>query len=202
MSAYITLAAAGEIEIVILRSRFIASGGEVQDVASAEALLKEIQQKYPDANHHCYAFKVKGPPLVDRFSDDGEPGGTAGRPILTVLEHSAQNAIIVVTRYFGGTKLGTGGLVKAYTQAAKALIDKVGLIAREPAIALRLEYPYTLAGPLEYWYKQQGFSPELSYTTHISAELQIPVSRLPAAEAALQDWSHQGLNWRPLDTSD
>lgn len=199
MSAYITLAAAGEIEIVILKSRFIASGAAVQDAASAEAFLKQIQQKYTDAHHHCYAFKVKGPPLVDRFSDDGEPGGTAGRPILTVLEHSAHNAIIVVTRYFGGTKLGTGGLVKAYTQAAKALIDSVGLIEREPAIALSLEYPYALAGALEYWYKQHGFTPELSYTTQIRADLQIPVSRLPAAEASLQDWLHQGLSWQQAD---
>jgi putative IMPACT (imprinted ancient) family translation regulator len=71
-------------------------------------------------------FAWRAPPVVDRFSDDGEPSGTAGKPILTVLEHKVYNAIVVVTRYFGGTKLGTGGLVKAYTQATQALLEAAG----------------------------------------------------------------------------
>lgn len=198
MSAYVTLAASGETEIVILKSRFIASGAEVTDVAAAESFLRGVQHSYSDASHHCYAFKVLGPPRVDRFSDDGEPGGTAGRPILTVLEHHAHNAIIVVTRYFGGTKLGTGGLVKAYTQAAKALIETVGLTEREPTQTLSLSYPYSLASHLEHWYRQHQLQPELNYGAGIQARVQLPLSRLTAAETELQEWGRQGLSWQPL----
>lgn len=199
MSAWQTLAASGETELVVLNSRFIASGAEVRDVAQAERFLKEIQARYADAGHHCYAFKVLGPPIVDRFSDDGEPNGTAGRPILTVLEHHLANAIIVVTRYFGGTKLGTGGLVKAYTQAAKALIETVGTVTREPEIALELEYPYPLAPILAHWLDQQGFRAELVYGERVAASLRVPSRRVTDIEQAFSDWSHQGLEWLFLE---
>lgn len=194
-----TLASPGEAEIIVLNSRFIASGAEVRDLASAEAFLKQIQTCYPDATHHCYAFKVLGPPLVDRFSDDGEPNGTAGRPILTVLEHHLANAIIVVTRYYGGTKLGKGGLVKAYTEAAKALIEQVGTVAREAETALSLDYPYTLAPLLEHWYRQQGLHPTLAYAERVRASLSVPQSRLALIESELGEWGHQGLNLDKID---
>lgn len=190
------MAAEGEAEIVILNSRFIASGKEVRNTEQAEAFLKLIQARYPDASHHCYAFKVLGPPQVDRFSDDGEPNGTAGRPILTVLEHHLHNAIIVVTRYFGGTKLGKGGLVKAYTEAAKNLIDVLGTLQQEAQTPLRLEYPYSLASSLDYWYRQQGFSPSLNYGASICSELEVPLSKLETLQAQLRDWEQQGLSWQ------
>ncbi|MEZ0373660.1 MAG: YigZ family protein [Candidatus Sericytochromatia bacterium] len=196
MTAYRTLAGSGESEIVILNSRFIASGAEARSVEEAEAFLKQVQRKYPDASHHCYAFKVLGPPVVDRFSDAGEPNGTAGRPILTVIEHHLNNAVIVVTRYFGGTKLGKGGLVKAYTQAAKALIEALGTAERENTITLGLDYPYALANPIEHWCRQQQLEPELAYGETVRARLQVPESRLPAVTAALADWEHQGLRWQ------
>jgi uncharacterized YigZ family protein len=190
---YRTLAGPGESEIVILNSRFIASGNEVHTVEAAEAFLRQIQARYPDATHHCYAFKVNGPPVVDRFSDAGEPNGTAGRPILTVLEHHLSNAIIVVTRYFGGTKLGKGGLVKAYTQAAQALIAAVGVAEREPETSLLLSYPYTLAGALEHFYRHQGLSAEMTYGEAITAQLLVPVSKIENVTTALNEWQHQGL---------
>lgn len=199
MSKWRTFAADGETEIVVLNSRFIASGAEVRELSQAEGFLQRIQQAYPDATHHCYAFKVLGPPIVDRFSDDGEPNGTAGRPILTVLEHHLANAIIVVTRYFGGTKLGTGGLVKAYTQAAKALIETLGVIEQEPELGLELEYPYALAPILEHWLKQQGLTAELVYAASVSATLKVPLSRLDEIQAALAEWSHQGLAWIEIE---
>lgn len=200
MAIYRTLAHPGSAEVVILKSRFLADGCEVRTATEAEQFLKQIQARYPDATHHCYAFKVLGPPLVDRFSDDGEPNGTAGRPILTVLEHHLSNAIIVVTRYFGGTKLGTGGLVKAYTQAAKALIEAVGIAEREDCQNIAVHYPYSLAGHLEYWFRQQGFEPELNYAEQISTLLQVPESQLPAATSALEEWVHQGLSWQLSET--
>ena len=190
-----------EIEIEIKKSHFIARIARVRDEESARAFITARKKQYWDANHNCSAWIVGERGQLQRSSDDGEPSGTAGIPMLSVLQRNGlTDVVVVVTRYFGGTKLGTGGLVKAYTQAAKALIELVGLAEREPGVSLRLEYPYPLAGSLEHWYRQQGLEPELSYTTHISASLQIPASRLPAAEATLQEWSHQGLSWRRDET--
>ncbi|MGV3523123.1 MAG: IMPACT family protein [Candidatus Sericytochromatia bacterium] len=202
MSRYYTLAGAHTHEILILNSRFIAQGAEIQDVAAAEAFLKSVQARYPDAGHHCYAFRVVGPPGVERFSDDGEPSGTAGRPIYTVLMHQLQNAIIVVTRYFGGTKLGTGGLVKAYTQAAQELIATTGIIEREPTTALLLCYPYTLAGSLDHWLKSLELRAEREYGAEISTEIQVPLRLLAAVTAQLNEWEIQGLSWLALSPED
>ncbi len=195
MSAYITLANPAQTEIEILNSRFIADGQEVSTVTEAEAFLKSIQAQFPTANHHCYAFKVFGPPAGDRFSDDGEPNGTAGRPIYTVLEHNLMNAIIVVTRYFGGTKLGKGGLVKAYTQAAQALLVAAGTLEREPSQHIWLEYPYPLGGSLEYLMQQLGLTPELSYSDCIQASIDLPESLSETFLAQIENFQQQGLRW-------
>lgn len=121
----------GEIhpaEIEIERSRFIAWLCHAPDVAAFDALLARARSRHPDASHHCSAF-VAGPPgeqTAIGFSDDGEPGGTAGRPMFQVLEGSGVGQIgCVVTRYFGGTKLGTGGLVRAYSQAVQKALESL-----------------------------------------------------------------------------
>ena len=190
---YTTLAHEASHEIVILNSRFIASGREVLSVDEAEAFLKQIRSQWPDASHHCYAFRVAGPPVVDRFSDDGEPSGTAGKPILTVIEHKVYNAIVVVTRYFGGTKLGTGGLVKAYTQATQALIETAGLIEKEPCQSLVLHYPYHLGGSVAYQLAQMKLTAHLDYAEAITCQIDVPISQLEALRERL---SHPELNWQ------
>lgn len=174
---YVTLAHEAEIEILVLKSRFIASGREVRSVEEAESFLAAVRTRYPDASHHCYAFRVAGPPVVDRFSDDGEPAGTAGRPILTVLEHHVYNAIVVVSRYFGGIKLGTGGLVKAYTQAAQRLLEAAGLSEKEPEVQIVLQYPYGLGGTVAYQLRQMGLSSECCYAEDVTCYLRVPLSR-------------------------
>jgi uncharacterized YigZ family protein len=190
---YTTLAHESSHEISILNSRFIASGREVLSVDEAEAFLKQIRSQWPDASHHCYAFRVAGPPVVDRFSDDGEPSGTAGKPILTVLEHKVYNAIVVVTRYFGGTKLGTGGLVKAYTQATQALLETAGLIEKEPCQSLVLHYPYHLSGNVAYQLAQMGITASLDYAEAITCQIDVPISLLEPLRERL---SHPELKWQ------
>lgn len=199
MSIYTTLAQEAETEIEVLRSRFIASGREVISAIEAEAFLAQIRKRYPDATHHCFAFKVAGPPVVDRFSDDGEPSGTAGKPIYTVLEHHVHNAIIVVTRYFGGTKLGKGGLVKAYTEAAKALLEVAGSVEREHEIWLQLDYAYTLGGSLEHFFQSLDLKPELEYSDQIRCLLPVPESQWEQVIARFEDWVGQGLTWTLLE---
>jgi uncharacterized YigZ family protein len=186
-------AKSGHTEIFIQNSRFIASGSPVHHADEAQTFLREIQHTYPDANHHCYAFKVSGPPAVDRFSDDGEPTGTAGRPILNILEHHLQNSIIVVTRYFGGIKLGKGGLVRAYTQASQGLLEVLALCDDEPIRSLRLNYPYTLSSQLDYYYRQWELVPECQYAEAIVATLVLPQSRWAQIQPLLTELELQGL---------
>ena len=120
ISGYREVWKGGRGEIVEKKSRFIATVSKVTSEEEASAFIEQTRKKYWDARHHCSAFLFGPEPRIARCSDDGEPGGTAGRPILEViLGEEIYNVIIVVTRYFGGTLLGTGGLVRAYTQAAQ-----------------------------------------------------------------------------------
>lgn len=118
-------------EIVIKKSRFLAFLAPVRDVAAAEAVLAEIHETHKGANHHCYAYRIglPGETMQERLSDDGEPGGTAGRPMLEVMRRrDVCNVLAVVTRYFGGTLLGAGGLVHAYQDALLAALDAASLL--------------------------------------------------------------------------
>ncbi len=185
----------GETEIIIQKSRFIASGGPVSTPDEAADFLVTVQQRYPQANHHCYAYKVTGPPATDRFSDDGEPNGTAGKPILTILEHHLQNSIIVVTRYFGGTKLGKGGLVRAYTQASKSLLEAIPLREDEPLHTVRLRYPYTLSAQIEYHLHKKSLAFAPVYAADIEVELQLTASDYGALKTVLEPFTLQGLRF-------
>jgi uncharacterized YigZ family protein len=121
MSHFPVPAATTRIENVVVNSRFIATIGRADTVEQAKAFIQTVRDEMPDATHHVYAFKVGyGGSITEGMSDDGEPSGTSGPPILAVLRGAdLGNVVIVVTRYFGGTKLGTGGLVRAYSGAAK-----------------------------------------------------------------------------------
>lgn len=196
---YLTLAREYESELEILKSRFIAAGKEVHALAEAEAYLLQRRERHPTANHHCYAFKLIGPPAVERFSDDGEPTGTAGRPIYTVLEHHITNAVIVVTRYFGGTKLGKGGLVKAYTEAAQLLLHEAGTLTREPQVHYRLSFPYPLNGSVSYWLAQRDLTSTLEYGAAVTAHLSLPLSLREDFEQQANEWVQQGLSYTLLD---
>lgn len=116
------------IELTIKGSRFIASAGKVTSEEEVQAFLARIAKEFPDASHHCFAWRLGiGRKLRYRFSDDGEPSGTAGLQIFKVLEgRNYSNTIVVVTRYFGGVKLGTGGLMKTYSKATQDLLRECG----------------------------------------------------------------------------
>jgi uncharacterized YigZ family protein len=121
VSQYLVPAETTRIENVVVNSRFIATMGRADTVAEAKAFIQSVRDEMPDATHHVYAFKVGyGASITEGMSDDGEPSDTSGPPVLAVLRGADMgNVVIVVTRYFGGTKLGTGGLVRAYGGAAK-----------------------------------------------------------------------------------
>jgi len=122
-----TPARPGHAETRILASRFLADAVPVQSKDEAENYLQGLRKKFHDANHHCYAYRLGSDGQESRSSDDGEPGGTAGKPILAAIDREGlTNALVVVTRYFGGTKLGTGGLVRAYGEAAALALKEAG----------------------------------------------------------------------------
>jgi uncharacterized YigZ family protein len=134
------------VEDVIQKSRFITIGGHAPDPSSARAFVDEVRHEFPDATHHCWAF-VAGPPGSTTsigMSDDGEPHGTAGRPMLTALLHGGVGEIVAVcVRYFGGTKLGTGGLTRAYSGGVKLLMESLPTEEKRERVRLevRTDYP-------------------------------------------------------------
>ena len=135
-----------ETEIKVVNSRFIASLAPANSVEEAREFLAEIKKRFPDATHHVPAFIIgHGQSIITHCSDDGEPSGTSGRPALAVLQGSGLgNVVVVVTRYFGGTKLGTGGLVKAYGEAVKAVLALVKPAELVPTTTLMFSLPYPL----------------------------------------------------------
>ena len=138
----------------IQKSRFIGWCAGIDDVADAERLIAHAREHYPDASHHCSAY-IAGPPGEDRaigFSDDGEPGGTAGQPMYRVLEGSGLGRIgCVVIRYFGGTKLGTGGLARAYAQTVSALLAELPTREHVPRQRLSLDLTFADEQPARAW---------------------------------------------------
>lgn len=141
----------GQGEITEKKSRFIANVSRATSEEEAAAFIEQMKKKYWDARHNCSAFSVGVEQPVYRCSDDGEPGGTAGKPMLEViLGEEIHNIVIVVTRYFGGTLLGTGGLVRAYTQAAQAGIAGSQIIEKIPGMRMSLLTDYTDIGKVQY----------------------------------------------------
>lgn len=138
---YVTLGGEGTATIEEKRSEFIGYAAHVQDETEAQNFVRRIKAKHHDARHNVYAYVLGD--TVQRYSDDGEPQGTAGIPVLDVLRKSGvTDACIVVTRYFGGILLGAGGLVRAYTAAAKAALDAAGTLTMERYAELRLRLSY------------------------------------------------------------
>lgn len=146
LTSYKTIGAYAREEYIIKRSKFIASAKYVEDEEAALDFLARIRREFHDATHNCYAYNVlqNGSPLW-RFNDDGEPTGTAGMPILNVIQQrDLSNVIVVVTRYFGGILLGASGLVRAYSHSAALAVDAAGIIEMVPAKKVNISVTYDL----------------------------------------------------------
>lgn len=140
---YVTLAASGQAEFEEKRSLFIGYARPVKTEEEASAFIKEIKEKHKDATHNVYGYVMRGG-ILCRYSDDGEPSGTAGKPVLDVIRKSGvDDTAVVVTRYFGGTLLGTGGLVHAYSLAAKLAIENAGIATYEEYTEMRVSCSYS-----------------------------------------------------------
>ena len=179
------------VELSIKRSRFIASAAHAPDAETARAFIESVKAEFPDATHNCWAFAA-GPPgdtASIGLSDDGEPHGTAGKPILAALLHApVGETAIVVTRYFGGTKLGTGGLVRAYTQLANQALDALATKEKVDTITLKATLPY----PAVTQFKRllPDFEADIADETYAEEavfEVELPRETAEVFEAALAE---------------
>ncbi|WP_035781005.1 YigZ family protein [Butyrivibrio sp. LB2008] len=163
----------GTGEIVEKKSRFIGSTFAVESVEEAEKRIAEVSKKYWDARHNCYAYVIGKNSENTRCSDNGEPSGTAGKPILEVITGAGlTNTLVIVTRYFGGVLLGTGGLVRAYTQAAQAAIAASENGEMVYARQLTLEVAYNMINNVKYFLEQNNISiSDPRYTENVQYDI-------------------------------
>lgn len=140
---YTTLAHAGDGLYKEKGSKFIATAFVVESEDEVKAALLESHKKYHDAKHHCYAYIIGADKSISRSSDDGEPSGTAGKPILNqILSKGTTNTCVIVVRYFGGTKLGVSGLINAYKTASREALDNAGIVNKIIKISYSIDFPY------------------------------------------------------------
>ena len=170
------------------RSKFTGRLWHVETHEEATARVKEMREKYWDATHHCYAYILREGNLM-RYSDDGEPQGTAGMPILDVLRHEGLvDVCCVVTRYFGGILLGTGGLVRAYTEGAKRAVNAAGISEMSLFSVLLIACPYNLLGVVQQLLPQHGCAvEETDYGADVTLTVTQPAGRLTELNTALAD---------------
>ncbi len=138
-----TISENASAELVIKKSKFIANIIPIHNEDEAKKYIEKISKKYYDAKHNCYAYRLEENMILERFSDNGEPNGTAGSPILELLKkQDINNILVVVTRYFGGVLLGTGGLIRAYTDVTKKALEKVKIVFGEKVVRYNVEVKY------------------------------------------------------------
>lgn len=168
----------GAGEIVEKKSRFIANVMPIESEEEALAFIAAMKKKYWDARHNCYAFVAGEQHQLQRCSDDGEPQGTAGRPMLDVLlREDVHNAVVVVTRYFGGTLLGTGGLVRAYQKAALEGLNASTIVFQQPGVLLTIHTDYNGIGKIQYLLAKSKIAVlDTVYTDAVSLQVMVPVS--------------------------
>lgn len=157
-NVYRTIHNYGEEEVIINKSRFIGYAMPINNEEEALAFIDKIKTKHRDATHNVYAYVVGDNNNIQRFSDDGEPSGTAGIPVLEVIKkEDLRNVVVVVTRYFGGIKLGTGGLIRAYTKGAKIGLDAGIIVERILHTKIKIRVDYTLYGKIENYLMTNGY---------------------------------------------
>lgn len=145
-----------ETEIIIKKSRFITYLHQVYDEAEAKAYIQAIKKMHPDANHHCYAFIIGEHDEIQRSNDDKEPSGTAGVPMLECLKNRKLQDILAVTvRYFGGIKLGAGGLIRAYSGSVSEAVNQAVLTEKQRLFKCSIAFPYDMLGKLDYFFRSE-----------------------------------------------
>jgi len=186
---YLTIARDGEAEIEVKRSRFLCTLVRVEEEDAARAVVERLRKQHWDARHHCSAFVLGPGAEVQRSSDDGEPAGTAGAPMLEVLRgREVSDVVAVVTRWFGGVLLGAGGLVRAYSDAVRAGLEEVGTLTRYLVVEHDLVIDHADAGRVESDLRARGIAVlDVSYADRVTLRLGVPAPDVPAFPALVAE---------------
>lgn len=189
LEQYKTIFEGGQGEIVEKKSRFIATVRLVETEEEALAFIEEMKKKYWDATHNCFVYSVGANREFTRCSDDGEPSGTAGRPMLDViLGEDIYNVAVVVTRYFGGTLLGTGGLVRAYSKAVQEGLKESRIIEKKYGISLEVTTDYNGIGKIQYLAGENKLPIlDSEYTDRVVLHLLVPSAEVSRIEKAITE---------------
>ncbi|MBK9383313.1 MAG: YigZ family protein [Planctomycetes bacterium] len=200
-SRYQTIAASTRFEIEKVKaSRFLADALPLGDEREVESALKRVRKEFHDARHHCWAYRLGPGGLRFRSSDDGEPGGSAGKPILQQIEARAlSDVLVVVTRWFGGTKLGVGGLVRAYGAAAAAVLDRSPRRAVVLTQRIEIAFPYERTAVVQGLLSAGELAPAAAhYDVEVRLEVEMPLDQLDAFEHELCERSASRARFRRL----
>ncbi|SDN02424.1 uncharacterized protein, YigZ family [Fictibacillus solisalsi] len=210
LSNYLTVKETGEHEIVIERSRFIAHISRATTEEEANEFIQFIKKRHHSANHNCSAYLIGEHDQIQKANDDGEPSGTAGVPMLEVLKkRRLKDVVVVVTRYFGGIKLGAGGLIRAYGKSVSEGLNAIGVVERKLMQMVHTKIDYTLLGKVEnelrsspYLIKEINYLEQVEIVTYVAAEnIQIfkeYVINLTNANATIEDGSLEYLEEKIL----
>ena len=190
MAAYRLIAVdEARTEIEIKRSRFICTLARAADEDTARAVIERVRTEHWQANHNCTAWRIGIGSRSQRTSDDGEPSGTAGVPMLSVLDkRDVTDVVAIVTRYFGGTMLGAGGLIRAYGQAVTAGLDAAGIVERRPLRVLAVRAGHSDAGRLENALRSSDYAvADIRYADRVTFELALADDLLPGFSSWLSE---------------
>ena len=200
LEQYKTVYEGGEGEFVEKKSRFIATVRPVESEEEALKFLEEMKKKYWDARHNCFVYSIGMNREFTRCSDDGEPSGTAGRPMLDViLGEDIYNVAVVVTRYFGGVLLGTGGLVRAYSKAVQEGLAASRVILKKKGISMKITTDYTGIGKIQYIAGERKLPIlDSEYTEKVMMKLLVPVQDVESVQKAITE----GTNGRAVIEKD
>ena len=180
MEEFITILNDETAEIVEKKSKFIANLIHVETTEEAESKIKEIKKKYHDARHNCVAYRVaENGKIVEKSSDDGEPSGTAGGPMLNILQkNNLCNLVVIVTRYFGGILLGTGGLVRAYSDATQLAIEKSTKVTKVKGIEIQINLDYANLEFFKYYCKNNDINiKKIDYSENVILKIEMEENR-------------------------
>lgn len=176
-SAYATIAGRATVQFRIQGSEFIGHASPVETVEDADGFIGDVRAEYSDATHNVPAYRVRADPFREYTSDDGEPSGSAGKPMLSVLRgRDLENVCVVVTRYFGGTELGVGGLVRAYSAATKDALDAAETVQRRPQRRFQAVVDYDDSGTVRGILESEAVDFEAEYGERVTFDVSVPVA--------------------------
>lgn len=202
-SSYLTIKKDSEIEYTVNKSRFIGRCFLVESEEEALSKLNEIRKKHWDATHNCFAYRIGKNASIARFSDDGEPSSTAGKPMMDVLAaKNITNVLCIATRYFGGILLGAGGLVRAYSRSAADAVEAAGIMKKTLAVCMSVKMDYQNYSVVEAYARSKGKISDSNFCEHVELSVFIPESECEKFKAELTELTNGRITVEKTDISD